>query len=72
MSQPVVSTNTTAIFVVRFWRETTVSEVRWRGRIEHVQSKEGVSFLDLEGMLSFIQRFCVWVDLRDQPTREET
>jgi steroid delta-isomerase-like uncharacterized protein len=57
MSQTLVPKTATATFVLRFWRETTAGEVRWRGRIEHVQSGEGVSFLDLEGMLQFIREF---------------
>jgi len=71
MSQPFVPKTAIATFVLRFWRERTAREVRWRGRIEHVQSGEGVSFLDLKGMLSFIRRFCQWVDDSSQPTSED-
>ena len=48
---------TTATFVVRFWREKTVDEECWRGRIEHVQSGESAAFRELETLLSFLQRF---------------
>ena len=45
----------TSTFVLRFWREWSDAEGRWRGRIEHVQSGRGVDFLDLEGALEFVQ-----------------
>ena len=44
-------------FVLRFQRETTAGEARWRGSVEHVQSGEIVAFLDFETMLFFLQRF---------------
>jgi len=48
--------------VIRFWREWSAAGSRWRGRIEHVQSGESVTCLDLHGMLAFIQRYGVMVD----------
>jgi len=45
--------------VIRLWREWSVAGSRWRGRIEHVQSGESAAFLNLEGMLDFLQRFGV-------------
>jgi hypothetical protein len=42
-------------FVVRFWRERSRGEVRWRGRIEHLQSGDNASFLDLESLLEFVR-----------------
>ncbi len=59
-------------FIVRFWREWSAAGSRWRGRIEHVQSGEGVMFLDLDGMLDFVRRFGVMVDKEhsdDRPSR---
>ncbi len=56
MNQPAIPATTTAIFVLRFQRETTAGEARWRGSIEHVPSGESVAFLDLEVMLSFLRR----------------
>jgi hypothetical protein len=44
-------------FVVRFWREAAGSGVRWRGRIEHVQTGVATAFLDLETMVKFMERF---------------
>ncbi len=56
-------------FVVRFWWEwsgqknppseasTMHGSGRWRGRIEHVQSGEGIAFQDARQMLAFVQRF---------------
>jgi len=44
-------------FVVHFWREWTGVESRWRGRVEHVQSGQQASFLEIEDLLSFFERF---------------
>ena len=44
-------------FVLRFQRETTTREARWRGSIEHVQSGEVIAFMDFETKLCFLQRF---------------
>ena len=53
------STETTAIttFVVRFWREPSADKTRWRGRAEHVESGQQQSFLEIEVLLGFSQRF---------------
>jgi hypothetical protein len=48
-------------FIVRFWREWSAAGSRWRGRIEHVQSGESATSLDLQGVLDFIQRQGVMV-----------
>jgi len=53
-------------FVVRFWRDTSAGEGRWRGQIEHVQSGERAAFLDAEGMFRFMRRFGIRAD--DHPT----
>lgn len=44
-------------FVVRLWTERSATGSYWRGRIEHVQSRVGTTFSDVDGMLSFINRF---------------
>lgn len=49
-------------FVVRFWREWRTADDTeqmpgWRGRIEHVQSGEGMMFRDLCQLLAFIERY---------------
>ncbi len=44
-------------FVLRFWRETSAGDVRWRGRIEHVQSGKRIDLLKVENLLLFLQRF---------------
>ena len=54
---------TMATFVVRFWRETSGGELRWRGQIEHVQSGQSTAFLDLDAMLTFLRRFGVEADV---------
>ena len=43
-------------FIVRFWQEWSAAGSRWRGRIEHVQSREGAAFLDLDEILDFVRR----------------
>ena len=52
----------TSSFVVRFWREWTVTGPRWRGHVEHVQSGAGAGFLDLRGLVCFIRRVGVMAD----------
>ena len=44
-------------FVLRFQREITAGEARWRGSIEHVPSGEAIAFMDFERMLRFLQHF---------------
>jgi hypothetical protein len=48
--------------VLRFWREWSDAKGHWRGRIEHVQSGQGVDFLDLEGVLDFVRDQGVMMD----------
>ena len=59
MNQPSAETTTTTTFVVRFWREWTGAEARWRGRIEHVQSGQRQDFLYLDDMLRFLRQMGV-------------
>ena len=56
MASPAETTAAT-VFVVRFWREWSGAETRWRGRIEHVQSGRRAEFLEVEGLLDFLERF---------------
>ena len=65
-SVPPIST-----FVVRFWQEWSAGGSRWRGRIEHVQSGESATFLDLDGMLDFVRRVGVMGGDESQPASEE-
>lgn len=48
-------------FVVRFWREWRGGKADrargWRGRIEHVQSGQGITFYNARQLLAFIARF---------------
>ena len=53
------------IFVLRFQRETTAGEPRWRGSIEHVPSGEAIAFMDFERMLRFLQRFGIRANDQD-------
>ena len=58
-------------FVVRFWQEWSAGGSRWRGRIEHVQSGESATFLDVDGMLDFVRRVGVMQGDESRLTREE-
>ncbi len=48
-------------FVVRFWWEWEGEDTQrvrgWRGRIEHVQSGEGITFQEMRQLLAFIEGF---------------
>lgn len=55
---PTTTPPTTEItFVVRFWHEWSGAGSRWRGRVEHVQSGRQTSFLEIEDLLGFFERF---------------
>jgi hypothetical protein len=57
MNQPTAETTAITTFVVRFWREWSGTEARWRGRIEHVQSGRRADFLEVEGLVGCLERF---------------
>ena len=57
MTRPSTRTIAPMTFVVRFWREWTGTEVRWRGRVEHVESGQRASFLEIGDLLGFFDRF---------------
>ena len=59
MNRPSAETTATTTFVVRFWREWSGAESRWRGRIEHVQSGQRADFLYLDDMLRFLRQMGV-------------
>ena len=59
LNQPSAETTATTTFVVRFWREWSGAEARWRGRIEHVQSGQRADFLYLDDMLRFLRQMGV-------------
>lgn len=48
-------------FVVRFWWEWQRGRADqprgWRGRVEHIQSGEGMAFREVRELLAFIERF---------------
>jgi len=67
-SSPVSPAST---FIVRFWREWSVAGSRWRGRIEHVQSRQSAAFLDLNEMLDFIRGFDAMANDEGQPARKK-
>ena len=49
-------------FGVRFRREWSAAGPRWQGWVEHVQSGEHASFIDLGEMLRFIRQFGAMAD----------
>lgn len=57
-------------FVVRLWPERSATGLRWRGRIDHVQSGESAAFLDTDRMVNFIYRFSALDD--DKRERKRT
>ncbi len=71
MIEPAMPTTAPVTFVLRFWRETTDGHLHWRGRIEHVQSGEKVSFLELAAMLDFLRRFGIFLESSHRATRPE-
>jgi len=70
MAEP-TPTPSTSTFVIRFWREGPAAELRWRGRIEHLQSGQSASFLELEDALAFVRKLGVMADPRAPPRRIE-
>lgn len=48
---------TVSTFVIRFWREWSATAGRWRGRVEHVPSGDGATFVALQEMLGFFKAF---------------
>ena len=42
-------------FILRFYREWAGGALRWRGRIEHLESGESAAFLDLDKMVAFVR-----------------
>jgi hypothetical protein len=42
-------------FVVRVWREWSGARLRWRGRIQHVESGDATSFVELGSMVRFLR-----------------
>ncbi len=67
MDQPAVEPTTTTTFVVRFWREWTGAEARWRGRIEHVGSGRRADFLSIDRMLGALQEAGITIATHDAP-----
>ncbi len=63
-----VKENPASTFVVRLWPERSATGLRWRGRIDHVQSGESAAFLDTDGMVNFIHRFSALDDHKRQTT----
>lgn len=48
---------TPSTFVLRFWRERSITGARWRGSIEHVAGGARAEFLRLEELLEFLNNF---------------
>ena len=67
-SDPELPINT---FVIRVWREWSTIEPIWRGSIEHLESKQQVSFNDSERMLTFLRSFGIFNEDEHQDIEEE-
>ena len=63
--QPSAPATLMLTFVLRFQREITAGETRWRGSIEHVPSGEAIAFMDFVTMLRFLQRFGIRANDQD-------
>jgi hypothetical protein len=61
MSKP-LPTSPASTFILCFYREWTAGRPRWRGHIEHLQSGEGVAFLDLDKLLAYVRSFGIMVE----------
>ena len=57
MSEPAIESTASATFVLRFWREWSGGQPRWRGRIEHVPSGQAANFLGVAGLVAFLWQF---------------
>jgi hypothetical protein len=62
----------TCTFVVRLRPERSPSGLQWRGRIEHVHSRQSAAFCELQGLLTFFQRFGILLDSSAMPDAENT
>jgi hypothetical protein len=58
-------------FIVRFWRECSGTELRWRGRIQHVESGDSASFIDVGKMLRFLRCSGVMTEDECLPVEQE-
>jgi hypothetical protein len=56
--------------VLRFWREWSAAGPRWRGRIEHLQSGEATTSLDLQGIAEFIRQHGVMAEATEMDGTE--
>lgn len=54
-------------FVIRFWFERSAACLRWRGRIEHVQSGKRADFVDLESIPEFLRALGIMAEGRASP-----
>jgi hypothetical protein len=71
MAETASSIPPASTFVIRFWCEWSVSGSRWRGRIEHVQSGQRTDFVELQGILEFVQAFGVMAEDQVTPWRAD-
>jgi hypothetical protein len=71
MAETASSIPPASTFVLRFWREWSITTPRWRGRIEHVQSGQRADFADLEGMMEFVRDLGVMADDQIRLGKEE-
>ena len=71
MSPSATPATTTLTFVVRFWREWSQGQPRWRGRVEHVESGQQANFLAIEDLLAFFRRFGIGAAIATAGRRDD-
>jgi hypothetical protein len=57
MSESDVRPAAMVTFVLRFWHETSAGQLRYRGQIEHVQTRRRCDFLEIQDLLGFLEGF---------------
>jgi hypothetical protein len=72
MNPPSADSSKATTFVVRFWREWSEGQPRWRGRVEHVESRQQASFLDVEDLVAFFGRFGIDSCKANDPTKKRS
>ncbi|MDJ0757318.1 MAG: hypothetical protein QNJ45_27545 [Ardenticatenaceae bacterium] len=65
------STAANAIFVVRIWREWSLEETRWVGRIEQLNTGAAIAFRDLAELMTFLQESGVCGEARRSPSGKD-
>ena len=57
----------TAVFIIRIWREWSLTETRWSGRIEQLDTDAAATFHDLSQVVAFLHASGFVNDRRQSP-----